>query len=594
MILKSISSEPIGLFKNTPLNDGVIRFKTGMNFIFGKKDENSKESLNGIGKSLLLDLIDFCLLASFDSKNIRLFEAKEFLTGYKIVLEFEVDGKNYLIKRSVDSATKADFGSPDNVEEYKTTEVAQRICDLIFYRRDYDGNYSNRWTRKLLPFFLKIHKDKQKKFSDPIDYISRCTALELNQYHLFFLGINNHLASENFKVQTDLREKTGAISQVKEIITSSYKISDINDVNDQIDKLKAELVHNELKMDLFKLEDQYEDASVKANLLTEKIKTIVLKNHLDKERIATYESNLKKFEDKINTRNIKMLYNEMNALLGEKIGKTLDDAIEFRKNLSKSREGFLKKEIDSLSASIESRTEELSKLDQERAKIYEFLKAKQAMNDLSEAYATITRKRDEIAQLESKTKVFFDLSKEKASLKTQEKTIEEQVLDFVEKTKPQVAEYRKFFNKIYEAIYTQAEDRGEAKFRFHADLKKDQKIMIDVVVPAMRSEGKNQGRTLVYDLAVLTHMIEKRFPGPKFLIHDGIFDGVDKAHFVSVCNLINDLAKDGLPVQYLVPLNEEGDLTEKFGKVDQITPENIEKEAIVVLTPAKRLLGSSW
>lgn len=59
MILKRLYLTP-----NSPF--GVITFKPGINFIFGKKEVtegNEKQSLNAIGKSTFLDLIDFAFLA---------------------------------------------------------------------------------------------------------------------------------------------------------------------------------------------------------------------------------------------------------------------------------------------------------------------------------------------------------------------------------------------------------------------------------------------------------------------------------------------------------------------------------------------------
>jgi len=65
MFLKRLYSEPFGLFRSgKPEHPHIIVFKDGFNFIFGKKDNaaDSKESLNGIGKSTICDLIDFCYL----------------------------------------------------------------------------------------------------------------------------------------------------------------------------------------------------------------------------------------------------------------------------------------------------------------------------------------------------------------------------------------------------------------------------------------------------------------------------------------------------------------------------------------------------
>ena len=89
MILRRIYS--------TPNVFSPVTFKLGINFIFGQKEVaegEEKKSLNGIGKSTFLDLIDFALLSSFTKQsNKRLFAAynKGYLKGVSITLEFEVD-----------------------------------------------------------------------------------------------------------------------------------------------------------------------------------------------------------------------------------------------------------------------------------------------------------------------------------------------------------------------------------------------------------------------------------------------------------------------------------------------------------------------
>jgi len=62
MYLRKLTSEPRGLLHLYNGQDEV-NFVEGINFIFGKKTLPDA-SLNSIGKSCLLDLIDFCLLQS--------------------------------------------------------------------------------------------------------------------------------------------------------------------------------------------------------------------------------------------------------------------------------------------------------------------------------------------------------------------------------------------------------------------------------------------------------------------------------------------------------------------------------------------------
>jgi uncharacterized protein YydD (DUF2326 family) len=110
----------------------------------------------------------------------------------------------------------------------------------------------------------------------------------------------------------------------------------------------------------------------------------------------------------------------------------------------------------------------------------------------------------------------------------------------------------------------------------------------------MFGKGKNQGRTLVYDLALSISNIRKERNLPRFLIHDGIFDGVDKAHFLSVWEYINSLTNSGFDFQYITTINEEGTLSESFGNKDLVSPNKIEESSILVLTPNSKLFGADF
>ncbi len=201
MLLKRLYSEPPGLFRSgKPEHPDTVLFKEGFNFIFGKKDSSeSKEPLNGIGKSTLADLIDFCLLADFNAKNKRLYKEKSRLEGYKIVLEFEVNHIDYIIKRST-TDKNIEFGVLYQEEEIPLKDVKTKLFQVIFNNPDYEGVADEKWFRSLLSFFLKIHKKKKGEFVDPVNFLTQSNSMsEINQYHFFLLGLHNKLICKNFE-----------------------------------------------------------------------------------------------------------------------------------------------------------------------------------------------------------------------------------------------------------------------------------------------------------------------------------------------------------------------------------------------------------
>ncbi|HCV15213.1 MAG TPA: hypothetical protein DF637_02605 [Rikenellaceae bacterium] len=584
MYLVSLYSEPLDLFPK-------IDFKDGINLIFGKKDtENDpKESLNGIGKSLALDFIDFCLLSSLSKKNERLYKAKKFLKGYAIILEFEVDGEFYLVKRYPDKPNSdIMFGKNDNLESYSLKELQRILCDLIF-KNEYNGYYSKSWFRRLMAFFVKIEKRKEKLYTDPISYLKSTPIREVNQYHLFLMGIDNTLINKNNSIQEYIVGKEKAITEIKGLLRDTYKLDDISAINTEIDALRRQI--NELVefTSNFKLEKSYLNAEEQANKLTLQIKNLWYEKYAAKRRIDSYKQSYD-LNPNIDSKKISKLYKESNHLLGNNVKKTLDDAINFRKSLSESRKKFLREEIERLEKVINQQEKQIELLENKRASLFNFLANKDAIKDLSEAYLLTSQKKDTTADLESKVRIYNDLTKQKLDLKSQDALLSTQLYSFIDEISDDIAKFRTTFAKIYNSIYVENKDKSIFDLEF---IDNTSKLEIKIAFPAMESEGKNRGMSLIYDLSILFNAIDNNINCPRFLIHDGIFDGMDKAHFVQLYTFIEQM-KLKKRFQYIVALNEEGTLNEKFGNVEEIHPDKLSKIAILNLTPTKKLIGKDF
>lgn len=588
IFLKKIYSNPIDLFEPTEFVDGV-------NFVFGKKDKKTdpKISLNGIGKSTFLDLIDFCLLSSFNNEhNPRLYSAKEFLDGYEINLELEIDGKDYVLSRDFLKPNEVKFGIlGQKLETFQIDDLKEKLFALFFTNETYIGKVNPKWFRKLIPFFVKIHKPKKDKFTDPVSYMPNTSVAELMQYHFFLLGLDNTISHRNYEVQAELKKKDPTIKEVKTLIEDLYGLKDFSQVANQITKIKTEVVSLEKAVETFKLTDVYEDVEEKANKITDSIKDLIYQNFTDRRKISSYEDSFR-LKTEIDVKKIKRIYKELNESLAISVQKTLEQAIEFRTKLSEARQDFIQKEINNIKKIINTREQSIQTLERERSDLFTFLANKEAIKDLTEAFHIISQKKSVLHDLEGKIKIYEDLEKERAELKIVEKTLEKEMLDFLTNIKSSIEEVRMIFSEIYNAIYPENKDQSIFDILYKPTF--DAKTQITISFPAMKSKGKNQGRTLIYDLCLLFNGIKNNFRQPRFLIHDGVFDGMDKAHFVALYNYLENLKNKGVRFQYIIAINEEGTLGEKFGDTDKLTTESIEDQAIITLTPNKKLFGRTF
>jgi uncharacterized protein YydD (DUF2326 family) len=586
MYLLKLYSEPIGLFDE-------VEFKNGINFIYGKKLENEpKGSLNSIGKSTFLDLLDFCLLASYQkAHNPRLVAAHDILKGYYIVLEFSLLKTKYILKRTVDDPKTVLFGTENNLLEYKIEQVRDKLGNLIFNIPDYQGVFYSKWYRCLMNFYLKVQKFKRDQFLDPIKYMKEVNETEINIYQLYLLGLNNRLSFENYKIKTDLKKISPAIKQIQSLLSEKYDLDNLSDTNQNINKLRYDIKRFEEAVNTFHLKGEYENIEEEANKLTQTIKDKWFQNFSDRKIIDAYKASFS-IPDKVSTIKIKNIYQELSVEFAIAVKKTLDEAINFRKKLAENRKTFLHNEIDSISSRIEEREIEISELEKDRAKLFSFLSAKEAIKDLTEAFNIISEKKSQLGDLVSNTKILNDLISEKNQIEVEQKKVDNQIFEYVNSLEYEIDKLYEQFTLVYNNIYIN--QQNESGFSIDFNNRKDKLIDISINMPDMFGKGKNQGRTLVYDLFVLLNSFNFSNSFPRFLIHDGIFDGVDKAHFISVYEFIENLSNKGVQIQYITTINEEGTLNDKFGHADKVIPEKIETEAILVLTSNKKLFKKDF
>lgn len=588
MILKKLSLTPQRLFE-------PVEFVKGINYIFGKKTKSAdtRKSLNGIGKSTFLDILDFCLLANFnqrDSKRLYAAHQRGILKGISAELVFEVDHVEYVLKRSFDNPNAAFYSkNGESVTENSVIDLKKKLCDLVFFKKDYPGHYSRDWFRKLMPFYLKVQKPKKEKFNDPIVYLKELNPTELNQYHLFLMDIDNTPAHENYLAQSKLKGIEPAIDGIKRFIDEHYQLKDIPEAWNKARKLRIEIEELEKSIETFKLSKFYQVDEAKANKLTAEIKQLWFENHVDRKKIDSYLESLKD-DIEFRTWKIKNLYDQFNSLLAQQVKKTLDEAIQFKKQLIESRKEFLKEEVEALESGIKNREKEIEKKEEERKTIFEFLSAKEAIKDLTEAFKALSDKKNELLNIESQVKLYQDLEKQKNEVELDVKKIEGAIIEFKKAIANQELEIARLFSAVHDALYPELKDTSI--FDISPNPKVKAKIEINVLPNTqMFSKGKNQGRTLIYDLTILFNSINNNLNGPRFLVHDGIFDGMDKAHFIALYQFLEDQKLQGKDFQYIMTYNEEGTLTDNFGKADLVTTEKIEAEAILVLTPERKLLG---
>lgn len=594
MYLKKFYTRPAKYFSE-------IKFKPGVNYIYGYRDKpqgKGKDSLNNLGKSMFLDMIDFALGSDFSkANNPRLFTAYEldFLKELTAYLEIEVGKNTYTIRRSFDKPNTVELKSNNGkYKDFSILDFRSALCDLIFARDDYPGFYSSDWLRRLLTFYIKILKNKQKEYPDPFQYLDFTSELTLLQYHLYLLNIDNRLIYNlNIKVD-EIDEKKDLVKTAVNNFIAVHQLKSVNDVENKIKQIKTEVDEIREKIKAYKLASSQKLNADKANELTKLINNLSFDNFSHQKRIDTYQESLSN-NLSIRLSTVERIYNDYESLLGTKIKKELEEVVKFRKNLVASRKDFILEEIEKLNKAIESNKTRIDELDNQRAEIFRILSTASAVKNLADANTLIVSKEKEASNLEGQIRTYTVYSKQVSDLQQEVSRLESNIIEFRENLRTVELEFYKIFNSIYQELYPAKTNISLFSFSINSNPKVKSKLKIDILNdPEKFGKGKNRGRTLIYTLAVLFYSINKNYNAPRFLIQDGIFDGIDKLHFVDVIKFLNKQLEKEYKFQYIVTLIEEGVLTDKLDPERVAAHEKIIDEAILLLTPDKPLFKKHY
>jgi len=543
------------LFTETGIFDEV-KFGMGFNLIKGIYTKSPEElsELNGIGKSTLVRLIDFALLSS---EGQSFFDVKkhEFLKGHSVILEFEDDDITYFVRREFAEPTKARFGkSMDAMEEYSVVDLRVVFGNIFFGKDDYRGAFENNWFRSLIKFFIKDDINHHER-KDPLKFISAHKSnFETYVYNLFLLGLPNKSVYDfsvlKSKIDDLNKMRTRANRRIKE--ETGKKIGELSSEINMLDKKISSFQES---LDKYEFLSSYED--VEKELISSSSQISKLLNQLTpiEKRLSDYKKSYA-YEIEIDTRKIAKLYSEVKTVFGEAVKKQLDDVVSFRKKLAENRKKFLTgKEIE-LSAKIEELKKQISSFEKKRSALYKVLDEKNALDSIKNTYELMidekAKKQRLVSSIESVRKIEEDLF-------IQNKLRSEAVSDIAKElnaVQKQIESIRSIFLDIVsESIHVGSAEEAVFDIRPAPDMKSPVRIEIDL--PKSDALGKQRLKVLTYDLTVFFNLIEQKRALPHFLVHDGVFHGIDIKTVVKVLNRVHSMLLQKHNFQYIITANEK-------------------------------------
>lgn len=543
--LTSLSS-PSGLFEK-------IIFKDGLNIILGRYSKSGKD-INGIGKTTIINLIDYCLLA--DGVKSELFKEKyDFLKGEIVKLEFVLGGKMYSTERGFEDKKKVLF-SKDGEEPKEFVDSDLRLILGAEIGKGQTGIYEPIWFRTLMSFFVQNdHNFSQRDAANVLKFTIGKRQPELFSYIFLLLGIDNSLIwnfdNDTVELKGLRSDQTRINKQIAEQTGKSVEDfrGECESVARKIDKLEDGLDNYKFDENVANLEEKLKTLSKEISSLNRQHISLVSKHRDIQESLS--------IDVDVNPEEISNFYSEIHSEFSNFIKKSLIDVIDFRQEISTNRRKFLKEREVLYQVRLAELKDKLIALETERSKVFKMLDEKSAFDALKAAYNNLV---EEKARLSGQLSYIDQLDQIEEAIARTKSNVSSTVAKLVSEKNKNLQVVDRIKSTFLDLVEGSVDiDSSDVSPYFNIEFKSNQKspIKLSLEVPRGSSLGKGRFKILAFDFTVFITSVLRQNNFPSFLIHDGVFHAIAHKTRIKYLNYINTKLDELGDVQYIITVNED-------------------------------------
>jgi uncharacterized protein YydD (DUF2326 family) len=551
-----------------------IIFKDGVNIIVGKQvaplDENDGNTYNGVGKSLTLHLIHFCLGSNrIDSLGVH-------LQGWEFTLRFKIDENEYYATRSTERQNVIDFSG----EEYTVKKMRMKMLELCFELKDSPANMT--WTT-LFSRFVRRYRSCYATFDT---FVPKETDYSKILNNCYLLGIDTELIvrKKELRDQQSLANATEKAIK-KDPLFKQYYLGksdaalDATDLEYRISELEKEISEFKVSNNYHELEKEADEKSYEKKALENK--RILISNY-----IKNIEDSLKETNE-VKEEKLLKVYEAAQVEIPEMVKKNLDEVLIFHSDLLTSRNTRLRKELNKQRDELKDIDENIETLGKRMDELLSFLDSHGALEEyvaLTKQLNALNNELNRIQEYQKILKAYKDNElRIKAELIEQDKETEEYLeaeAEYLKKLRNQYWNYaKKFYPKKRSGLVIN-NNSGENMLRFNLDAR----------IEDDSSDGVNEVRMFCFDLLLLICKKSKM----RFLAHDSrLFANMDPRQRETLFRIVNDICTEN-NMQYICSINEDALLSFQSLMTEDEYAQYVSDNVILELNddaPESKLLG---
>lgn len=578
------------VFANKPSFHSVT-FDVGVNIILAEKSRSSsdKDTRNGVGKTTLLEIINFCLGAAANKGKGLIIED---LSGWIFSIEITLLNNRVQVSRKIDDPTliyvcgeNKDWPIPEDYTELDGTHIyTVERWNLLLGEALFSLNAHmtiNKDTPKLrgmLSYFLRLGFNS---YSDPF-VLPRKAGKGRDKVNVAYLiGLD-------WEFLAKLREFAEQLADIA-ALDRGIRSGILQGTASSLDEFALKCHQLEVATELgrqalasYKVQPEYEDLQKEADALTSEIHELSNLNMVVRRKLRRYDMamNEAQVED---VERIRKIYAKMGVVFSNQVVKTLDEVKRFHDAVIRNRSEFLAEEYVRLSNELVMREKEIEDRINLRASKLSFLETNGALSEIERLRAEHAKKQEQLERCRQWQKDLIRLKEKQHEILLQrEELIAAANKDF--KVRQEILNYmaREFTvltQRLYSTGGTLEVSVGEDGYDYKIDLARRD------------SDGVKRMGIFCFDLSLLKHQrsLDRRID---FLIHDTpIFDSVDARQRARALELADEISRE-IGGQYICPMNSDKIPTNEFS-----TEFNFESHVKIRLSDASvsdNLLGISF
>ena len=538
MFLKSLKI----LNGNSIINE--IPFHKGINLIVDESPNDSSKTATGnnVGKTTVLRLVDYCF--GGDGKNI--YQDTEFKKQPNTTVENFLKDNNIIIEIEL----VADLDDPNSETVIIRRNFLQRSKKIQEVNGENISN-NNDFDKKLKEIIFKSEVDKptfrqiisknirdeKNKMTNIVKVLSSFASSEVYEaLYLFWLGIDTEELDQKQKLSENKKKEENFQKRLKKEGELSLVLQQLAFIYGKLDELNQ-------KKNLFVVNENYgkdidELNNTKAKLNS--VSTLISRLGIRRELILESKDDLEKEHSKIDSSQIKLLYDRANSLIPS-LQVSFEDTLKFHNDLINEKLKYITKELPDLDSSINAAKAELKALQRQEKLLILSIEKSGFSEDLEAIILELNKLSEKKGSLEEQKRLWESSNEKLKSIESDLSSINDGIISKDDLIQSRITHFNTFFSDLSNELYSEYYLLSPQKTEKGYDL-------IVTNIEGNPSTGKKKGQIAAFDFAYIKFADSLEINCLHFVMHDQLENIHDNQ-----LNIIVDVANN-LNGQYIVPI----------------------------------------